>query len=240
MDIKDYVVLDLEMTGLSPKTDKITEIGAIKVRDHRVVDQYEMLVNAHAVIPDRVIELTGITNEMIADGIEEDEAIKGLVEFIGDDVIVGQNIQFDYNFIKQWAINRKEKFEVFAYDTLKIARKVLPPEQSKTLEALCEYFEIPRENAHRALADTVETQILFEKLMVLVKGQELKLEPKKLTYKAKRQTPATAHQIQRLKETIKRHDIKDSINWESLTRNEASRLQDKYYAIYGRAKRDSE
>ena len=228
-EIRNYVVIDLEMTGLSPKTDKIIEIGAIKVVDKKVSSTYSMLVNSKATVPQKVIELTGITNEMVSTGVEEDEALKGLIDFIGDNAIVGQNIQFDYNFIKQWAINHKIPLQLKAYDTLKLARKLLPAQQPKNLEALCVYFDVKRENAHRALDDALETRDIFEKLLEMY--DEDKLEPKVLTYKAKRQTPATKQQIERLKETIEKYNIEEPINWESLTRNEASRLMNKFQIL---------
>lgn len=292
----NYTVIDLEMTGLSAKTDKILEIGAVRVRGGKIVDTYGMLVNPHVPIVERITELTGITNEMAASGMEPDEAVQGLLDFIGEDVIVGQNVTFDYSFLKQWAVNHKRKLEMKAYDTLKIARKLLPSEQPKNLEALCTYYGIKRENAHRALDDAIETQELFEKLLdeVMrivddhVAGQEASgaredggtnpeagkkdrdamkeslacanyvgenleagkkdnfkgglslgkaqlesiLTPKPLQYKAKRQTPATKHQIERLKEFRETYGITEAINWESLTRSEASRIQDRYRATY--------
>ena len=95
MKIKDYVVIDLEMTGLCPKTDKIIEIGAVRVRDGNVVDTMETFVNPKCPIPQRVTELTGITDEMVKDAIEEDVAMEALLAFLGEDILVGQNVIFD-------------------------------------------------------------------------------------------------------------------------------------------------
>lgn len=231
--IKDYVVIDLEMTGLHAKTDKVIEIGAIKVRDSVPTETYAMLVNPKMIIPEKVVELTGITNEQVESGEDMDMAMSGLIDFVKDDILVGHNISFDYSFIKQWAINKRVSFDAKAYDTLKIARNVLPVEQSKKLDALCEYFSISRENAHRALDDADETRQIFEKLMdiSIEKNDEKALILYTLQYKAKRQTPATAHQKERLKEYRDAHGITDPINWETLTRNEASRLYDKYRSI---------
>ena len=232
---EDYTVVDLEMTGLTPKQDKIIEIGAVKVRGRKVIDTYGTLVKSARPIPDRVSKLTGITNEMMENGMGEDQAIQTLLSFIGDDVIVGHNISFDYSFLKQWAVNRKAPLQMSACDTLRIARALLPGEQSKKLEDLCNYFQIEREHAHRALDDAVETQKIYECLMncALPEKKEL-FVPKLLTYKAKRQTPATAHQIERLKQLREKYQITDEIVWDTLTRSEASRLQDKYYVTYGR------
>ena len=161
---EDYTVVDLEMTGLTPKQDKIIEIGAVKVRGRKVIDTYGTLVKSARPIPDRVSKLTGITNEMMENGMGEDQAIQTLLSFIGDDVIVGHNISFDYSFLKQWAVNRKAPLQMSACDTLRIARALLPGEQSKKLEDLCNYFQIEREHAHRALNDCRMNQQVFEQL----------------------------------------------------------------------------
>ena len=233
--IADYTVIDLEMTGLLAKTDKIIEIGAVRVRNGQVADTYGTLVNPQRAIPEKVQRLSGITDEMAASGIEEDVAVEALLEFIGDDIIVGHNVSFDYSFLKQWAVNHRRPLSAKACDTLRIARALLPGEQSKKLESLCEYFHIIREKGHRALDDALETQQIFECLADLAEEKApALLEPRELKYKAKRQTPATAHQIQRLKEFRETHQIADEICWETLTRSEASRLQDRYYSTYGR------
>uniref|UniRef100_UPI00405790F5 3'-5' exonuclease n=1 Tax=Agathobacter sp. TaxID=2021311 RepID=UPI00405790F5 len=233
MKQKDYVVIDLEMTGLSAKRDKIIEIGAVRVRDGKVTETFETFVNPKCPIPERVTELTGITNEMVKDAMAEDDALKKLFAFLGEDVLVGQNVGFDYSFLKQWAVNKKYPFEKKACDTLKIARKLLPAEQPKNLEALCAYFHIERRRTHRALDDAMETAQVFEKLKEITEEDSM-FEPKPLVYRAKRQTPATPRQLQSLKEYRIRHNITDEINWETLTGNEASRMMDRYYSIYGR------
>ena len=134
--VQEYTVIDLEMTGLHPKTDKVIEIGAIKVRGGEIIDTYAMMVNPMMVIPARITELTGITNDDVKAGADMDEAMSGLIDFIAGEELVGQNVTFDYSFIKQWAINKKIPLEVKAYDTLKMARALLPVEQSKKLESL--------------------------------------------------------------------------------------------------------
>lgn len=236
--INEYVVVDLEMTGLSAKTDQIIEIGAIKIKDNHIVDTMECLVNPNCKIPTRVVELTGITDEMVvSSGVNKDEAIADLLDFMDGQILVGQNIQFDYSFLKQWAVNHKRPLEVKACDTLKLARVLLPPEQPKKLESLCQYFGIERTREHRALDDAKETWQIFEKLKSLgmhLENRETYFEPKALTYRAKKQSPATPKQIQRLQEYREKHQIFDEINWENLTKSEASRIMDKYILVHGR------
>ena len=237
--INEYIVLDLEMTGLSAKTDQIIEIGAIKVCDGAVTETYACIVNSHCSVPERVVELTGITNEMVRDGVERDEAISALLDFLEGNVLVGQNLNFDYGFLKQWAVNHKRPLEVKACDTLKIARELLPVDQSKKLSSLCEFFGIERQREHRALDDAMETWKVFEELIRLAKTRpEVDMEklfaPRPLTYQAKKQTLATSRQVQRLKEYREKHKIYDPIEWDNLTRSEASRILDKYVLIHGR------
>ena len=235
--INEYVVLDLEMTGLSAKTDHIIEIGAVKIKNNEIVETMECLVNPRCKIPSRVSELTGITDEMVQKGEDKDEAIAALLAFIDGHILVGQNINFDYSFLKQWAVNHKKPLEAYACDTLKLARVLLPAEQSKKLESLCLYFGIERKREHRALDDAIETWQVFEKLKMLAmerENGETYLKPIPLTYKAKKQSPATQKQIERLREYRQKHQISDEINWETLTKSEASRIMDKYILVYGR------
>ena len=235
--LNEYVVLDLEMTGLSAKTDQIIEIGAIKVKENKITERFGTLVNPSCKIPTRVVELTGITDEMVQEGMEKDEAVSKLLDFLEGQVLVGQNIGFDYSFLKQWAVNHKRPLEIKACDTLKIARVLLPAEQPKKLEALCSYFGIERARDHRAMDDAIETWQVFEKLKEIALGKEdceKYFEPQPLVYHAKKQTPATPRQIKRLKEYRQQHQISDEINWENLTKSEASRIMDKYILVYGR------
>ena len=164
MKIQDFVVLDLETTGLSVKEDQILEIGAVKVQGGEVTASYETFVNPGRKVPERITELTGIRDEMIADAPDVETAVRGFLDFCGGLPLLGHNILFDYSFIKQAAINARLDFEKEAWDTLKIARKALPDLESRSLEALCGYYQIPREHAHRAMDDVLETLALFRKL----------------------------------------------------------------------------
>lgn len=162
--LEDYVVIDLEMTGLNAKTDAILEVGAVRVRDGRQTETYGAILKCGRELSERVVELTGITPEMAAGGREPEEAMREFFTFLGDDVLVGQNVIFDYSFLKQWSVNHGQAFERNAVDTLKLARRFLPAEQKKDLESLCTYFGIGRERAHRALDDAMATGIVLERL----------------------------------------------------------------------------
>lgn len=233
--LKRYVVLDLEMTGLNPKRDKIIEIGAAQIENGKVTGQYETFVNPKMPIPDKVKELTGITDAMVekAPGIEE--IIADFVEFCGEDVLVGQNVIFDYSFLKQAATNEKIPFEKSAVDTLKLARKFLPDLEHRSLDCLCSYYGISRNQGHRALSDALATKEVLEHLEeAFFAGHEEEFLPKPLLYKVKRQTPATNVQKIHLKELIDYHKISIDINFETLTRSEASRITDQIISQYGK------
>ena len=94
--IRDYVALDLEMTGLSPRKDAILEIGAVKVRDMEVTETYTAMVNPGFPVPEHVTELTGITTEMAQQGREIHTVLPEFLKFCGQSVILGHNIGFDF------------------------------------------------------------------------------------------------------------------------------------------------
>ena len=212
---QDYTVIDLEMTGLHPKNDAILEVGAAKIRNGEVTDTMDIFVN-----PGRKI-----TQE--------------ITELIGDDILVGHNIIFDYSFLKQQAVNEKVPFEKKAVDTLKAARKCMLRPEKKSLECLCDYLDIEREREHRAIYDALATHELYQYLQKTYGETNPEVfEPKDLIYKTKRQTPATKIQKIHLKELADYHKIELDIVWEQLTRSEASRLMDKLISQYGRCPKD--
>ncbi len=233
--VTDYIAVDLEMTGLNAKRDKILEIGAVKVTDGKVTGTFSHLVNPKVPVSETVTELTGISNDMAAEGRPLDDVVGEFLDFAGEHIWVGHNVIFDYSFIKQWAVNHGIPLEKEAVDTLKIARKCLPGAEKKTLDYLCEYYGISREKEHRALDDAAATGKLYE-ILRREFGQEQKevFSPKKLEYRGKKQTKATEHQKNYLKELEKYHKITIDIPLDELTRSEASRMTDKIIRQYGR------
>jgi len=235
MMLEDYCVIDLEMTGLNPKHHKILEVAAVRVRKKEIVSECSMLIWQHQLLEEKITELTGIDQEMLAGAKEEDEVLDHFFGFLGEDILVGQNVIFDYGFLKQAAINRKMSFERKAADTLKIARRCLPALEKRTLDALCGYYGIEIGYHHRALDDAKATYLLYERLEKEFGAVQADVfEPKQLIYKAKRQTPATARQKKHLKELADYHKINLNLEWETLTRNEASRQVDRIISQYGR------
>lgn len=233
--LEDYVVIDLEMTGLNPKTDTILEVAAVRVRKNVVTGSFHELVKTNRKFPDKITELTGITEEMLVNARDAENVLADYFDFLGEDILVGHNVIFDYSFLKQWAVNHRFSFERMAVDTLKLARKFLPKEQKKTLEGLCEYFNIPRENAHRALEDTMETAELFARLLQQFYAANAKaFTPRPLQYKAKKQSPATERQKKYLKTYAGYFHLSLPQPVETMTKSEASRLTDIWLGQYGR------
>ena len=233
--LEEYIAVDLEMTGLRAKTDRILEIGAVQVRNGEVCAEFSRMVNPMCAISPQVQELTGITQEMAEEGIPVDQAAGEFLEFAKDLVWVGHNIIYDYSFLKQWAVNQKIPLQKQAVDTLKIARKCLPELEKKSLDYLCEYYGIIRAKRHRACDDARATaqlyQILEEKF---ADSQEVLFRPRTLEYRAKRQTPATPAQKNYLKELAEYHKIDLDMQLEQLSRSEASRTIDGIIRQYGR------
>lgn len=226
------------MTGLNARTDAIVEVGAVRVYGGEIADTYHALLRTGRNLPEKVTELTGITEEMMQAGRDPEDAMPEFFAFVGEDILVGQNLIFDYSFLKQWAVNHKLSFERSALDTLKLARRFLPKEQKKDLESLCRYFGVEREHAHRALEDAIETYRVFEKLKEAYgEADETAFTPYPLLYKAKKQTPATGRQIEYLKKYAAYYGIELPELLCEMTRSEASRLTDRLIAQYGKLPR---
>lgn len=233
--MKDFVVLDLETTGLTPKTDRILEIGAVKVKNGEICDQLALLVNPERKIPERITELTGITDEMVQDAPLREEAVRALTEFCEELPLLGHNILFDYSFVKHEAVNLGLTFEKEALDTLQIARQALPELESRSLEFLCGYFGICRENAHRALDDALETLELYRILEQKFFTEHPKwFQTRRLICKAKKEGPITPAQIRYLKDLTEYHQLTLDTEIGSMTKNEASRMIDTILSNYGR------
>lgn len=232
--INSYVCIDLETTGLNPKTDKIIEIGAVKVVEGRIVDTFSTYVNPGRKLEERIVELTGIIQEQVDEAPEIAQVMPGLIDFLENYPLLGHRILFDYSFLKKAAVNQKLSFEKQGIDTLRIARCFLPELEKRSLEFLCKHYEIPH-HAHRALADAEATSVLYQKLAVEFYEKDSKpFEPVVLNYNAKKETPITKPQKERLYRLIAQHSLTVDYDVEKLTRSEASRYTDKIYEKYGR------
>jgi len=229
-----YISLDLETTGLSPKHDKIIEIGAVKIIDGNIEDTFSTFVNPGRILEDRVVSLTGITDSDLKKAPLVDEVIGELISFSDDLPLIGHRILFDYSFVKQAAVNSGIKFERTGVDTLKISRACFPELESKRLKDMCNYYDINL-NAHRALNDAIATHELYVKLQKEFSSKYPKIfEPEKLNYQVKRESPIRPSQIEKIRDLVERHKINCPYEIEKMTRNEASRYYDIIVAKYGK------
>lgn len=232
---KDYIALDVETTGLDPAKDRLLEIGAVKVIGGAVRETYSTLIDTKIPVPQRIRQLTGITDEMRKTGKEPGEAMKEFLNFRGELPVMGHNIPFDFGFLKQTAVQEGYTFEAEGLDTLKIARKLLPEVPSRTLTALCAHYRIDPGDAHRALCDALSAHELLKRLWEEFGAQNpeaFALQP--LVYTARKQSPITNKQKGYLNDLIKYHKIDVTFRMEELTKSEASRLIDKIILQYGR------
>ena len=162
--LKSYLAFDVETTGLSPETDEIIEIGALKVREGKVCERFISFVKPSEPVSERITQITGITNEMLLDAAPKERVIPAFLDFCGDEVLIGHNLPFDYGFVRNQAKLFGLSFEKQGIDTLKIARSVHKGRQSNSLEALCGRYSIVNSSAHRAYHDALATAKLYQTL----------------------------------------------------------------------------
>lgn len=233
--VNSYIAIDLETTGLDPKRDKIIEIGALRVSDGQIQETFHTLVNPRRPLRAEIIELTGITDEMVSGSPDTEQVIPRLLDFCGELPLLGHRILFDYSFLKRAAVNRGQKWERSGVDTLMLCRKFMPPQEKKTLLSACAFYAVEGEGWHRALADACRTHGLYQKLKERYgSDNEEVFQAKELVYQVKRQQPALKRQKERLQELLKYHRIEAPVQIDYLTRNEASRLTDQILAAYGK------
>ena len=166
--VDDYVLVDIETTGLSPQKDDIIEIGAIRVQNNKIVDTYSSLINIEKKVPSYITKLTGITTEMLtSEGKEAETVLKEFVDFAGNNIIVGHNVNFDINFIYDKCEKYLDKpLSNDFIDTMKIAKRLVDTPNYK-LGTLAEYFEVDYNGAHRGLKDVEITYEVYNKLKTI-------------------------------------------------------------------------
>lgn len=161
-----YCVLDLETTGLSFRTEKITEIGIMKMNEKgEVIDEFECFVNPEKPIPQRVVEVTNITDDMVKDAETIDKVLPKVLEFVGDSVIVAHNADFDVGFLKYNAKQLGLSLDNTYLDTLRLAKDLFPDFKKYKLGIIAEKLGIEVIVAHRAL-DDVDTTVKVFRVML--------------------------------------------------------------------------
>lgn len=172
----DYVVIDIETTGLSPQYDSIIEVSAVKVVNNAVVDRFESLlkpdIDGEQYVDAFIESLTGITNEMLAEADNTKDVLQKYSDFISDFTIVGHCVSFDINFLYD-NFNRYLDHPLTNdfVDTIRIYRRLAPQNEHHRLEELCVDYKIENKQAHRAYSDCEATAVGYVKLCNAVKDK---------------------------------------------------------------------
>ncbi|MDP4181538.1 MAG: DNA polymerase III subunit alpha [Bacillota bacterium] len=169
-----YCVLDLETTGFSPITEKITEIGIMKLKDGKVIDQFSCFVNPEKPIPARVVEVTGITDHMVQDAETIEKVFPKILEFIEGSILVAHNADFDIGFLKHNAKALGYNFDFTYLDTLSLAKELFPDYKTYKLGRIAKNLGIKVEVAHRALDDVDTTVKVFNIMLDKLKEKGVK------------------------------------------------------------------
>lgn len=154
-----FVVFDIETTGLSARNDQIIEIGAVKVAGGRVLDTFSSFVRLDRPLPEEIVRLTNITDDMLVGAPPLEQVFESFLSFIGDLPLVAHNADFDMSFINKLCFEKGIDAPI-AVDTIALARQLLPIKKYG-LETVVRYFKIPFSNHHRAVADAEVTANVF-------------------------------------------------------------------------------
>lgn len=160
----EYSALDIETTGLSPQYCEIIEIGAVKVHNGEITERFEALIRPSEPISGYITQLTGITNKELEEkGGEPERVLRDFSEFIGNSLLVGQNVNFDINFLYDGMMKHlgKPLANDFA-DTLRLSSNIFPELSDHKLNTLKKAFGIKNDVAHRGLSDSIDAMGCYE------------------------------------------------------------------------------
>ncbi|MBQ8743078.1 MAG: PolC-type DNA polymerase III [Clostridia bacterium] len=161
----EFIVFDIETTGLSPTNCAITEIGAVKVKNGEVIDVFSTFADPQCHIPEQITELTGITDEMVSGAPSQKDAVKAFLEFSGDRMLIAHNAGFDISFIRTVCERYSLAFENTFLDTVALSRYVNPTLKKHKLDVLAEYFGLGDFNHHRACDDAQMLALIFFRMV---------------------------------------------------------------------------
>ncbi|HEX3030986.1 MAG TPA: PolC-type DNA polymerase III, partial [Bacillota bacterium] len=174
LDHLEYVVFDLETTGLSPLSHEIIEIGAVKIKGGEITDRFSTFVKPTQRIPAEIVKLTSITQDMVKDAPEIKQVLRQFLQFAGQNVLVAHNASFDAGFLRtilQKQLNLPLTNPIM--DTLGLARGLMPELKNHRLNTLAQALEVKLESHHRAVNDAEATAEIFLKLLTKLKGAEI-------------------------------------------------------------------
>ncbi len=167
----EFVVFDIETTGLSPLNCKITEIGAVLVKNDTIIDTFQTFVDPETPIPQEIINLTGITDEMVKGAPKDKDAVAEFIKFVGGRMLIAHNASFDMSFIRKVATDNDMPFINSYLDTVSMSRFVNPDLKKHKLNILAEYFNIGDFNHHRASDDAEMCAKIFYRMVAKLKEE---------------------------------------------------------------------
>ena len=158
----DFICFDLETTGLSAQNDRITEIGAVRLHNGEITDRFDIFVDPERPIPEKITQLTSITNEMVQGAPKEAEALQQFFDFCGENaVLVAHNASFDASFVRAALQRQGKPFENTYIDTVTMARSLLPDLKKATLDSVANYLKLKPFHHHRAEDDAAVLGDIF-------------------------------------------------------------------------------
>ena len=168
-----FVVFDLETTGFSAEVDRIIEIGAVKIKNGEIVDNFSKFVNPKIPIPFRIEKLTGINDSMVMEAEPIEKILPEFLEFCGDAVMVAHNAGFDTSFIINNAERLGIKYDPTIMDTVLLAQFVIPNLHNYKLDMLCKHLAVSLENHHRAVDDAQATAYIYLKMVKMLEERDI-------------------------------------------------------------------
>ncbi|MDY2809939.1 MAG: PolC-type DNA polymerase III [Candidatus Faecousia sp.] len=162
---EEYVAFDLETTGLSSKKDKIIEIGAVILKNGREVDRFQTFVDPEQHLEPKIVELTGITEDMLKGAPKIEEVLPKFLEFCGDRVLVAHNSDFDTGFIRAECLRQGYEFTATALDTLILSQNLMPQLNKFKLDIVSNALSLPDFNHHRAADDAMTCGLIFHRFI---------------------------------------------------------------------------
>ena len=201
-----FVVTDTETTGTSPKSDRVIELAAVKLRDGEVIDTFQQLINPGRSIPKRITQITGISTAMVYDAPAAADVLPDYLDFLGDGIFTAHNLSFDRNFINA-ELGRigASELDVGMLCTLRLARRLLPGLKSKGLSRLIQFYNLQVNSRHRALGDAEATATVLQQFISQVAFEhEIESVEELLTFQNKsyRQVRRTPNHLKKLRDEV--------------------------------------